>query len=671
VSIDFERIELVRDNLVKVLLSWRNQNDDGLWRSTPDKTSETDPSFTCSSEATQALTEAGQHGEAHISAARIDRAFFPNNSIGHLPFEATGTGTHIVNQAWATFVLQETRVRTGKNIWPAIKKLIEQQENGKWYLVPNDQKNRVNSPIFSAYCIVALAEFVEFHKRESLLPDERVLDEELVLAEACLVNAVEKLKKTTVTFVDEKNRNWWPIRHNEKGHTQAPNFEVTLLCLHALTKAGRVLKNEFYVIAAKSILDTVLSAVRKKNNTLEFDIEGEPVRLYDRFHGGSHNYHFSLYAPLCCVTILSYIKNELPGKSENLIEVVEFFVKHILNNMPLDSLGTQGVYSSPKDTEISIWATADAVIVLSRVLAHISVLEKTDTAAKIKSSSLTSPSAHTIDLGAGDLSRFDNCVAIYCPLKEEREVFANDSEFNFNKFDRTENWFEGEYLGFKLLMYQSTIMGRVPAAIDTLSLLNRLGSARPELIISTGICGGFKIKKVKQGDIVVPRSVFDIATRRISESLPDGKKKTISHDFRPKPINLDTRLHEFATSTIDEDNWKYKCSKLLAKKDRRREHPGYAPSIRLNDVLCSDEVVASENWTKEILLNGWEHACAVEMEAGGVCAAARSHNNIPVAVVKGVSDLANAQKGDDKWRAVAMYATIQFVKDYFEGEASE
>ena len=608
-SIDFDKIETVRDNLVNALLLWRNQNEDGLWRSTPEKVSETAASFTCSSEAIQALTEAGLHREAHITAERIDRAFFPNNSIGVLPFESSGKGGHIVNQAWATFVLQETRVRNGKRIWPAIKKLIDQQENGHWFLVPNDPNNKVNSPIFNAYCIVALAEFVEFQKQTSLLPEERILDEHLVIVEESLDNAFTTLFDSTIKTSSGKRSNWWPIKHSQKGHPDAPNFEVTLLCLHALTKAGRVLKKDFYVRAAKSILDAVLSGVRKENDRLEFNVEGHSVKLYDRFHDGANNYYFSLYAPLCCVTILSYLKNEFPEETENLVEVVEFFVEQILDNMPEMSHGALGVYSSPETTEISTWASADAVIVLSRVLAHKTIIENSKTAAEVTNPPLATPNVQTGDLGANDYSRFDKCIAIYCPLKEERLVFENDEDFKFTRFHPSNNWFEGEYFDSKLLMYQSTQMGRVPAAVDTLTLLNKLGTTKPSLIISTGICGGIESKTVTQGDVIVPSNVIDLARRKINETDTAGRtKKTIVASIRPDPINLDPRLADFATRTFDLTNWRYKCSKLLDKKDRTNDHPNYIPSIRTMDILCSDEVVASENWVTETLLDVWENA---------------------------------------------------------------
>lgn len=46
-------------------------------------------------------------------------------------------------------------------------------------------------------------------------------------------------------------------------------------------------------------------------------------------------------------------------------------------------------------------------------------------------------------------------------------------------------------------------------------------------------------------------------------------------------------------------------------------------------------------------------ALGVEMKAGGVCAAAKEFN-MDVAVIRGVSDLADPRKSDSEWRRRAM-----------------
>jgi nucleoside phosphorylase len=665
-QIDIAKIEVVRNNLLDKLLEWQAQNPEGLWRSTPDKSPGTNPSYTCSAVAIQALTEANRLDDAHNAAKRVDNAFFPDNSIQLLPFEATGTGYHIVNQAWVTFILQETRVRKGKDIWPAIEKLIDQQEKGGfWYLVSGDKDNEINSPIFDAYCIIALAEFIKSQRCDALIKTEKITPDQLETVKRHLGGAVDWLYDSKLSL-SGKSDYWWPIKHSANSDPNSPNFEVTLLCLHAITKAGRVLNKDMYVDAADKILTKVLEGIRHNNDQLEFDINGHAVNLYDSFSGGAHNYSFGLYAPICCVTILSYITSELSDKSTGLNEVVGFFIGQIFNNMPRNSYGKNGVYSRPGSVQISIWATAHAIIVLSRVLKHPGLFKTPEGLKMADTTLLATPIVQTGSLGANDYSRFDDCIAIYCPLREEREVFEHDIDFDFIKLSGLNNWYETEYSDFKLLLYQSDHMGRVPAAIDTLTLLNKLGTNKPNLIISTGICGGIVSKKVTQGDVIVPFNVFDLARRKINETPATGKKKNITTEFRAEPINLDARLAKFAKSTLKLTEWRYKCSKLLDIKDRAKDHPNYIPKVHTLDILCSDEVVASENWANETLLKVWPNACAVEMEAGGVCAAAKSYGNIPVAVVKGVSDMADILKFDDTWRQVCMYSTIQFIKDYIE-----
>jgi len=666
-QIDIAKIEVVRNNLLDKLLEWQAKNPEGLWRSTPDKSPDTYPSYTCSAVAIQALTEANRLEDAHNAATRVDKAFFPDNSIQLLPFEATGAGCHIVNQAWVTFILQETRVRKGKDIWPAIEKLIEQQEDGGfWYLVQGDKNNEINSPVFDAYCIIALAEFIKSQRYDSLIETERITPDQLEMVEKQLVLAIKCLYDSKLSL-SERKCYWWPIKHSANSDPNSPNFEVTLLCLHAITKAGRILNENTYVDAANNILNDILKGVRHNNDQLEFDVNGHAVNLYDSFLGGQHNYCFGLYTPICCVTILSYIESELSDKSADLIEVVGFFIGQIINNMPRNSYGKSGVYSRLGSEQISIWATAHAIIVLSRVLKHPELFETPEGMKMADTTLLATPNVQTGDSDENDYSRFNDCILIYCPLQEEREVFQSDNDFKFTRLPGPNNWYEAEYSGVKLLMYQSTQMGRVPAAIDTLTLLNKLGTNKPSLIISTGICGGIESKDVNKGDVIVPKNVIDVACRKIKETPATGKKKkTIATVIRPVPMNLDTRLVDFVGRNFVEIEWQNRILFFLKSENRHRDHPNYSPSVITSDILCSDEVVASEDWANEKLLDVWSDACAVEMEAGGVCAAAKSYGNIPVAVVKGVSDLANILKFDDTWRQVCMYSAIQFIKDYIE-----
>lgn len=68
-----------------------------------------------------------------------------------------------------------------------------------------------------------------------------------------------------------------------------------------------------------------------------------------------------------------------------------------------------------------------------------------------------------------------------------------------------------------------------------------------------------------------------------------------------------------------------------------------------------DEVVSSNKWSGLMLEGpgGEKKLLGVEMEAGGVCAAAE-HARVPVCMLRAISDNADPSKADDGWRKRGM-----------------
>jgi nucleoside phosphorylase len=73
-----------------------------------------------------------------------------------------------------------------------------------------------------------------------------------------------------------------------------------------------------------------------------------------------------------------------------------------------------------------------------------------------------------------------------------------------------------------------------------------------------------------------------------------------------------------------------------------------------------DEVVTSIEHA-DALRGHYHKLAAVEMESGGVCAAAK-HFDVPVAVIRCVSDQADPSKTDDVWRPRAMKTIISLLQ---------
>ena len=64
----------------------------------------------------------------------------------------------------------------------------------------------------------------------------------------------------------------------------------------------------------------------------------------------------------------------------------------------------------------------------------------------------------------------------------------------------------------------------------------------------------------------------------------------------------------------------------------------------------------------ELLCHAWPKLVGIEMEAGGVCAAAEAFQ-IKAAVVRGVSDLADPSKSNDEWRRRAMKTVAHLIEN--------
>jgi nucleoside phosphorylase len=60
------------------------------------------------------------------------------------------------------------------------------------------------------------------------------------------------------------------------------------------------------------------------------------------------------------------------------------------------------------------------------------------------------------------------------------------------------------------------------------------------------------------------------------------------------------------------------------------------------------------------LLSTNDKLLGVEMEAGGVCAAAEKYS-VKVCMLRAVSDNADPSKGDDKWRTIGMKALARLL----------
>jgi nucleoside phosphorylase len=186
-------------------------------------------------------------------------------------------------------------------------------------------------------------------------------------------------------------------------------------------------------------------------------------------------------------------------------------------------------------------------------------------------------------------------------------------------------------------------MGRVPAAVEVTRYLEGRSRERPRLILILGLAGGFPEEKTAVGHIICPTTVVDLASRKVIES-EDGGAET---KFRRKDFDMAPALREVLNSDLfDRDAWSKEAIVFAEWPEDRR------PSLHFGMIASVDEVVASGPWRKS-LLRHTDKLLGVEMEAGGVCAAASKYG-VPVSMLRAVSDNADPAKADDAWRKRGM-----------------
>ena len=646
--LDFEQIQKVRDNLTSALLQWQTQYDDGMWRSKPGSAPSKPPSYSCTPVAIQALFEAGKVREAQLAARRMQWRMLGDGVYRPLPWEATGEGYHIINNSWAVFVVQEVLGVSGEELWPAIDWLLNGQVQGEWTLVPGDDTETFGSPMFTAYALVALSEYLMRVRSRAMLPDENTTSDQAQRVTAAVRDALDALDRRRIRIPDgSEDLRLWSVRYPRKGQSAVPSLGISVLCLHAIAKAGRALSNEYYMSYSKTGFEEIARKLEIRDGRVKLAVGRQDVHIWDWVHDGNRNYFYSIYVPLCLVTALGFLDPSKRREATALYDMINYFTTFVLDRMPPCTSGVEGVYSGPDTSEVSVWATAGATIALSRVLQAQDALRSVETAMTTTTTG-TAPS--------GVIPRFTGKkrVAVFCPLSEEMEIVVRRLDL---KKVQGQQLYVGCIGDCQVVGYSGLSMGRVPAAVATCKMIQ---TYEPDHIIVTGIAGAFRSKGIRLGDVLVPTQIFDVARRKVyEEESPTGSRK-VHHSFRPVVYHVNSYAVKFILQSgdFDSDGWQGTAARLSGYRH------GRVPQLQAEcDILCSDEVVATEEWRAQF--KPFDSAIGVEMEAGGVCAALeRDRVAKGVSVLRGVSDFANVAKSDDKWRRIAVTNVAELLHCY-------
>jgi nucleoside phosphorylase len=250
----------------------------------------------------------------------------------------------------------------------------------------------------------------------------------------------------------------------------------------------------------------------------------------------------------------------------------------------------------------------------------------------------------------------DLVIGLFAALDEERRVLVR--ELGLTTVQGDVNTMHGILPdGTHAILYGGKLMGRVPAAVETGYLL----ANHPELsmIVVAGLAGGFPEKDVKPGHLIIPYQIADLASRKIT-SVDDVTDSRV----RPQAFELDQRLGNYLGSQVV-DRWLLEaCDEHDWPRDRR-------PMLTIGGTMvCLDEVVADNAYRKK-LQDAWGgQLLGVEMESGGVIAAARRFKGLvlPVFQIRAVSDASDPAKSDDVWRKLGMQTISSILRRIPWGE---
>lgn len=236
----------------------------------------------------------------------------------------------------------------------------------------------------------------------------------------------------------------------------------------------------------------------------------------------------------------------------------------------------------------------------------------------------------------------DDWMTVFVALREELEILQ--SRWSLTNAYGAATW-NGLVGGRPVRVLCAQGAGRVRAAVAVSHFLSSVEKL-PSLIVVLGIAGGFaETDGVDCGDVIVATDVADLGTRKV-RSGADGD----TPEFRTVSFACaEGIVQALSSGSFNERSW---ANSAAENFDYPRQT---LPRIHYGTLISADEVVSSDEWRAH-LLRAWPKACGVEMEAGGVMAAARRFGDVPVSVVRGVSDLANPLKADDEWRRRAMRA---------------
>ncbi len=266
----------------------------------------------------------------------------------------------------------------------------------------------------------------------------------------------------------------------------------------------------------------------------------------------------------------------------------------------------------------------------------------------------TQPAATPVPAAAGPVD-----FLLVAPLREERDALLArlpghrklaPSEDDIRVYYAAEvaaRFPDGRPVSYSAVVLPLARMGHTEAAGATGDAIRRF---QPRYVLLVGIAGGIAAAGVGLGDVLLSDQVADYELAKVTAAGP-----SIRWQVHP----VDQRLL-IAAQNHDGD--------AFADLAAGRPGPG-RPRVHIGPICTGNKVIADDSLASQ-LREVWVKLIGVEMEAGGVAnAASQSARRPGFFMVRGVSDLADADKDRDevqRWRQyacdIAAAWTLEWLK---------
>ena len=363
--LDFFAVSTLREDFLKSLVTWRNVEE--LYSSIPRSEN---TSFTCSAYVAMSFLDSGETLLAQQLAISLKSKI--ENSQSFILLNETRNHSHIEANARSLsailrccpFLFNDLSI-AGNAQW-----IISSQNNdGSWDLYYPDS-NSLGKVIWTCSALDALLKYFSLLKKLSIANQE--VKESIKKGIQYLLN---NLTDSRLPGSDLRPCLWSIDGHDNSPTDRVFDMNVSIMCFDIIAQALNLFDGELSSHKEK-IVYGLCDLLKSQNERLSINHRNSTIGVWTVLQEHSpRSYSRTFFAPGC----LPYILNHLSFIPSEHLDVVrtfsEVYVNWIIKNTITYQGGGKAVRSSEGNASATVWATAQAVSVLSAVLNHRYIFE--------------------------------------------------------------------------------------------------------------------------------------------------------------------------------------------------------------------------------------------------------------------------------------------------------